>query len=573
MKLRERVFLPAFAAVISFQAFFAGFGPAAGAPAAVPVPHGSPVAVSVSFDENLRKKAGAFIEKLLKEPPQEESKGPFSRAAGAFFNRLASEFLASVLSGIASVDYYALPVAGGEFSERPGIVLVNFTSECEASKVFAEKNFMSALLSAGPSTEEIGFIEKSVGPLRVLYPSAPRTTAENETLIFLHKNRIGLALCASGGGGKPYDVVAAAAAAAADPAASIASNERFVSGFSSLRADDNVRLYVDASSFRGKEPDVLRYVETICAGVKISGGADSYEIEAAVDLADFASFGAAESRIAGAVRSLLSGDHAAGRFDSAALPASTSAFADLRLNFSDDFLALPEVFAGRGFLLMADIDAREDILSWMKGDFFVAADVVSPGIEFSGKKPFAFPDACAGFRCSDPKKADALVDKVFAVVSEETKGIELKNSFCGEVPVKTCALRSPAFRGLELTFGYSAGYYFVASSPGYFKMISAAGSKAIPALSSSPRASKCGPFENNSFFNLYLDIASLRGALAAAFSDDPAAAAFFAAKTVDAFGISLGLSGNRVTARSSLFLDPAAVESFLAGLESSLRGK
>ena len=554
------------------------------------IPEKTNVAVSIRLDEGHRRIAVIIFERLIKNLDMGEFVGIFGCIDPAVIKKLIVQVFSSTLSNVASIEFFSIFSNGRPPSESPIFVLVNFTGERKASEYFAEKSVLAQIFAAGTSDAgNVVIMEKNSGCLKVLCPIIKNSKTGSNIRIFLHKNSIGAAFAPAGCALKPDDVAALAAEAAANPARSILSDKYFISQFRKLSAENNVRIYADIAgvegafnigSTSGVELRAAKYFRSAAAGIKISADCTSLKSELSLALRERKELGTDEARIVSIALPLISNDTAEtsgaaaasscapavlSSFAPGVLPSSTAALLDFRLNFSDDFLSIPEVFAFRGFLLAAGLDFKEDFLSWMRGDFFFACENLSCTAEsMDGKKPYPVPDLCVGLNCSDPEKADALIEKIFDLFNDGTGAVTLKSIKAGDASVKTCRIDSPQFTGLEPTFGFSRGYYFAASNSAYFNRIAA--SKALAtSFDSSAFIKKGGYFDKNAFFSFYLDIAGITETLRRAAAAEPSLNCLFAKKVVESLAISSSFSDGRLYCRMDLFSDPAAVKRIVYG--------
>lgn len=200
---------------------------------------------------------------------------------------------------------------------------------------------------------------------------------------------------------------------------------------------------------------------------------------------------------------------------SSLLPEDISLMIGFNLNFSDEFLAITDVFVFRGLLLTATgIDYKDDILSWFDGGASYALGKINIDPEaLSGRQKMEFPEMYLGLKSKNSELAQKFIEKISRVIEENIAGIKISEVKSGEAKASKIKISAPLFKEFDIIFGLRGDYLLITSSMDAFKSFTAGEKNAAKRLDQAAYFKTGGAPLDGHFFTFYLNCPAAFSAL------------------------------------------------------------
>ena len=189
------------------------------------------------------------------------------------------------------------------------------------------------------------------------------------------------------------------------------------------------------------------------------------------------------------------------------LPEDISLMIGFNLNFSDEFLAITDVFVFRGLLLTATgIDYKDDMLSWFDGGASYALGKINIGPEaFSGGAKIEIPQMYLGLKSKNQAAAEKFIEKISRIIEENITGIKVSQVKSDGVKASKIKISAPLFNEFDIIFGLRGDYLLITTSMDAFKNVAAAEKNAAKRLDQSAYFKSGGAPLEGHFFSLYIN--------------------------------------------------------------------
>jgi len=273
----------------------------------------------------------------------------------------------------------------------------------------------------------------------------------------------------------------------------------------------------DLKNFASEDTAAAELFEEIFIGAKLEDDFSSLDINSFLRHAKAASANnSSPARKAfEAALSLLKAVRPPSPSFSSLLPEDVSLMIGFNLNFSDEFLAITDVFVFRGLLLTATgIDYKDDILSWFDGGASYALGKINIDPEaLSGRQKMEFPEMYLGLKSKNSELAQKFIEKISRVIEENIAGIKISEVKSGEAKASKIKISAPLFKEFDIVFGLRGDYLLITSSMDAFKSFTAGEKNAAKRLDQAAYFKTGGAPLDGHFFTFYLNCPAAFSAL------------------------------------------------------------